>query len=671
MTQGRAGMPLRLAMRAALVCGALCPAAALANNAAPDQMEVLKHMSFEELMNVEITSVSRTEESLHDAAAAVAVVTPEAIRRSGATTLPDALRLVPGLHVGEQSSSTWAVSARGFSSITSEKLLVLSDTRSIYTPLFSGVHWDVQDYLLGDIERIEVIRGPGAALWGSNAVNGVINITTLSARDTHGAYLEAGAGSFDRAYVEGRYGGETGGGVNWRVFGKYLDRDSTYAPDNPSEDSWRLGHVGFRTDWDHGPQDSFTVQGDAYDGDFGQLIPSITIIGRPGPAPPLTLEASGGNVLARWRHAADDGSDTQLRAYYDYTRRDDPSFLDTLHTVDLDLQRRRSFGSQELLWGLAYRLTANRNEGHGIFALDPPDSSDQLFSGFIQDQIALGKAVRLTLGTKLEHNDFSGFELQPSVRIAWAASGTHTLWSSISRAVRVPTRVERDVSFAVSDPAANPVARLEGNDDFDSETLIAYELGDRWQPLTKLSFDLALFYNDYDRLASLEIQPPFVDATGRTIYTVMDENLTEGHTYGGELLTEWQPLDVWRLTLSYSHIDMDLVPHGQDANRGAWQEGSTPRNIAGLRSLLTLGALELDAQLRYQSRIRLQPNDLTRQPIDGFTELDLHLGWHATAQCDLSLVGQNLLHDQHIEFGPPEGRGALQRAVYLRASWQN
>src|SRR3954468_15058839 len=260
----RAGTPLHLILRWVLLYGTLGSQLASANDAAPDEMDVLKHMSFEELMNVEITSVSRTEESPRDAAAAVAVVTPEVIRRSGATTLPDAVRLVPGLHVGEQSSSTSAVRARGFSSITSEKLLVLSDTRSIYTPLFSGVHWDVQDYLLQDIERVEVIRGPGATLWGSNAVNGVINITTRSARDTHGAYLEAGAGSFDRAWIEGRYGGETGGGVNYRLFAKYLDRDATYAPAMNSEDSWQLGHVGFRTDWNGAQQDSFTVQGDAY-----------------------------------------------------------------------------------------------------------------------------------------------------------------------------------------------------------------------------------------------------------------------------------------------------------------------------------------------------------------------------------------------------------------------
>ena len=258
---------------------------------------MLKRMSFEELMDVEITSVSRTEESLRDAAAAVSVVGRDTIRRSGATSVPDALRLVPGIHVGEQTAATWAVSARGFSSVTSEKLLVMSDTRSIYTPLFSGVFWDSQDYLLEDLERIEVIRGPGATLWGSNAVNGVINITTRSARDTHGTYVAASAGTFDRARVAARYGDETSGGVNYRIFGKYLDRGATENLVPLNEDGWEIGHVGFRTDWDGSPHDSFTVQGDAYAGEIGQLGPAFNIIGLPGPLPPLEVQTNGGNVL--------------------------------------------------------------------------------------------------------------------------------------------------------------------------------------------------------------------------------------------------------------------------------------------------------------------------------------------------------------------------------------
>jgi iron complex outermembrane receptor protein len=656
-----------------LACGALLAGPVLANNNSAGPLESLKRMSFEELMAVEITSVSRTEESLRDAAAAVAVVSPEMIRRSGSTSVPDSLRLVPGIHVGRQTSSSWAVSARGFSSINSEKLLVLSDTRSIYTPLFSGVSWNVQDYLLEDIERIEVIRGPGAALWGSNAVNGVINITTRSARDTHGTYLEAGAGTFDRAWLEGRYGGETSGGMNYRVYGKYLDRDATFAPTLPNEDSWNLGHVGFRTDWDGTARDSFTVQGDAYRANAGQLASAIKITGRPEPVPPLDVDLSGGNVLARWRRSAEDGSDLQLRAYYDYTRRDDPSFLDTLHTFDLDLQRRfTAWSTHEFVWGAAYRLTANTNQSRVIFAVEPEESTDQLFSGFIQDQISFGPKFRFTLGTKLEHNDFSGFEIQPSARMAWLAREDHTVWLAVSRAVRVPTRLERDIAIDVSNPAGNPVVRLLGNEDFGSERLVAYEAGDRWQPLERLSFDLALFYNDYDRLASLEFGTPFIDTDGRTVFPIVNENLTTGKTYGAELLVEWQPIDAWRLSASYSHIKMDLTPGGQDLNRGEWREDSTPRDIAGLRSLITLGArIEIDAQLRYQTEIERQPEWVTGESLEGFTELDLHFGWHANDHWDLALVGQNLLNDDHVEFGPADQRGALERSAYLKATWRN
>ena len=663
----------RLARKAwSVICGALVALPCAANNATPDELDTLKRMSFEELMNVEVTSVSRTKEPLRDAAAAVAIVTHDDIRRSGATNIPDALRLVPGIHVAEQTASSWAMSARGFSNVNSEKLLVLSDTRSIYTPLVSGVAWDVQDYLLDDIERIEVIRGPGAALWGSNAVNGVINITTRSARDTHGLFALASAGTFDRYSAALRYGAETDGGVNYRVFGKFFDRDGTDHPSLAEDDDWRMGHVGFRTDWDGGSQDSFTVQGEAYQAKAGQLAPAVTVIGREGPTGPLDVDLSGGNLLARWRRSAGDHSDMQLRAYYDYTRRDDPSYRDTLHTFDLDFQRQLAAWSRhEILWGAAYRLTSNRNTPGLIFALDPEESNDQLFSGFIQDQIALANAWRLTLGTKLEHNDFSGFEVQPSVRIAWVPTESQTLWSAVSRAVRVPTRFERDIAIDVSDPAGDPVIRLLGTDDFDSEKLIAYEAGYRWRPVEKLSLDLALFYNDYDKLSSLEFGTPFVDpADGRTVIPVVNTNLMDGRTYGAELLAEWQPLPQWRLTANYSYIDMDLTPLAQDLNRNEWVEGSTPRNLAGLRSLLTLGAIEIDAQYRHQSRIRSLPLIVTGEGIAAYSELDLRFGWHASDQWSLSLVGQNLLHDRHVEFGPPEERGALERAAYVKVEWR-
>lgn len=639
-----------------------------------DRLSELKQMTVDELLNVEVTSVSRAEEELRDAAAAVFVITQEDLRRTGATTMPEALRLVPGISVARRSSNSWAVSARGFSSINSEKLLVLSDTRSIYTPLFSGVAWDVQDYLLADVERVEVIRGPGATMWGSNAVSGVINVTTRNARDTHGAYVEAGAGSFERYFLSARYGGETQGGAHYRVFGRYFDRDGTFNPDPAVDDAWNQGHVGFRTDWDSGAYDSFTVQGDAYAGKIGQFVPAITIDGRTPPSPPYDVDVSGGNVLARWRHRTGEDSDVQLRAYYDYTRRDDPSFLDTLHTFDIDLQRRHApMGRHELLWGAAVRLTSNRNRSGGIFAVDPEQSDDMLYSGFIQDRITLGDELKLTLGTKLEHNDFSGFEIQPSVRLAWTPNYEQTYWTAISRAVRVPTRLERDVAINLgADPAENPTARLLGNRAFDSEELVAYEIGYRWQPLENLSFDVAAYYNDYEKLASLEIGEPFIDPVdGRVVFPVLNQNLTSGRSVGAELLAEWAPVDNWRLSASYSHVDLELESAGIDLNRGTWLDGSTPRNQVGVRSLWNFAEyFELDAQYRHVSRIRRIPVDFTGAGVPSYSELDLRFAWMIGPAWQLSIVGQNLLNENHIEFGPAIERGAIERSAYFKVEWR-
>ncbi len=644
-----------------------------AHAANPDSLDLLKRMSVEELLNVEVTSVSRREEGLRNAPAAVAVITREDMLRSGATSMPEMLRMVPGLHVARQNSSAWAVSSRGFSSISSEKLLVLSDTRSVYTPLLSGVAWDVQDYLIEDIERVEVIRGPGAALWGSNAVNGVINITTRSARDTHGDYLEAGVGSFEGYWLGARHGGETAGGKHFRFFGRYFDREGTSTAVTTTDDSWRMGHVGFRTDWEAGGQDSWTVQGDAYVGKMGQLEPAVVVIGVPGPQGRLVSDVSGGNVLARWRRSNGDNSDLQLRAYYDYTRREDPSFTDTLHTLDIDLQQRLTPGERhELIWGAAVRATSNNNERGVIWVMDPEKSDDQVVSGFIQDRIRISDALEVTLGTKLEHNDFSGFEVQPSARLAWVPTPRQTLWAAISRAVRVPTRFERDVAIDASDPAGNPVFRLLGNPDFDSERLVAYEMGYRFQPMDNLSFDLALYYNDYDRLASLEIGTPFLDPdTGQTVIPVHSENLTTGRTLGGELLAEWQPTDYWRLSASYSGIDLEFESAGLDVNRGTWLDGSTPRGQFALRSLLTLDRFDVDAQFRHHTRIRRIPLIITGAGFDAYSSLDLRLGWRVAPQWEISLVGQNLLDDEHLEFGGLTARGALERAAYLKAAWRH
>ena len=564
------------------------------------------------------------------------------------------------------------MSSRAFSSINSEKLLVLSDTRSIYTPLVSGVRWDVQDYLMEDIERIEVIRGPGASLWGSNAVNGVINITTRHARDTQGTFLSATLGTEEQAGAV-RYGGKFGDSGFFRVFGQYTDRDSTFRPDSPTSDDWRIGHAGFRADWDASHIDALTLQGDVYSANIGQFGPSTNIIGRPGPTGDLEVHATGGNVLGRWRRDLGGGSELQLRAYFDSTHRDDPSFVDDLETFDVDLQHRYvAFARHEIVWGLNFRYTDNSNRSKGIFALEPEDSRDQLISGFAQDQFAISDAVRLTVGTKLEHNDFSGFEVQPTVRLAWDVAPGHNAWAAVSRAVRVPTRLERDIAIEVTPPGSNPRGVLLGSDDFEAEELLAYELGYRWQPLDVLGLDLALFHNRYEGLASLEFGTPTLDpASGVITVPVVNRNLTDARSQGAELLATYSARQNWRLIASYSYIYLDMQPHGQDLNRGAFLDGTTPRQQFSLRSLLDLpGGLQLDAQFRHSTELDRMPDLPSGEGIGAYSELDLRLAWQANEQLELSLVGQNLLHDHHLEFGTPATRGEIERSVYGKAAWR-
>lgn len=628
----------------------------------------LKAASLEELMNVEVTSVSKVEEKRAGAAAAIHVITGEDIRRSGSTHFPDALRLAPGIHVAQRDANEWSMGARGFSSTNSAKMLVLVDGRSLYTPLVSGVFWEAQGTLLEDVDRIEVIRGPGASLWGSNAVNAVINIQTKHSRDTHGLYAEAGAGTEERGFGAVRYGGKVTEKLHYRVYGQYSDRGPSFDPDGTSTDDWRMGRLGIRSDWDATAQDSLSLEGGFYRGRIGLARPSITVAGRPPPDRDKA-DVGGGHLQASWRHIFSPSSDLRVRAYFDRTRRDDPSFYDSLYTYNLDMQHRFELPpGQELLYGLTLQLMSNRNVGKGVFALDPPQSEDVLVSGFVQDQLSLleGK-LRLTLGTKLEHNSFSGFELQPSGRFALLLHPAHTVWGAVSRAVRVPTRFERDISIDVSDPAADPLVRLTGAPEFGSEKLVAYELGYRWQVVPSLFLDLAGFFNRYTDLSTLELgEAQAVD--GRTLLPLRAENAMTGRAYGGEAVVTWAPLPQWRLTGSWSRLHLLLSPEKQDINRSKAFEGATPRNQLMVQSYLDLPhGFRLDGVFRYLDELTSNVDSPVRDGVEGFFNLDARLAWQAGPGFELSVVGKNLLEARHQEH--PDGT-LLERAVFAKVAWR-
>jgi iron complex outermembrane recepter protein len=613
----------------------------------------LKKLSIEELMEIDVTSVSRRSERLNQAAAAIIVITQDEIRRSGATSLPEALSLVNSLHVARQTQGTWAISARGFNLTTANKMLVLIDGRSVYTPLFSGVFWDVQDTLLEDVERIEVIRGPGATVWGANAVNGVINIITKTAADTQGGLVTAGAGDEERAFGGVRYGGGFGRGSekgHYRAYGKYFDRDSMVLVDgSDARDDMRMGQGGFRADWTASDLDAFTLQGDAYTGRIGDPTRDDT-------------DVDGGNLLGRWTRTASERSGLELQVYWDRTHRRIPNlFEEHLDILDLDFQHRLPLAERhDLVWGFGYRWHQDEVGNSSVIGFFPPRRSFGLASLFAQDEVSLlGDRLDVTVGTKVEHNESTGVEVQPSLRAAWKPNGRHTLWGGVSRAVRTPTRIDEDViAFG-----PNGIHLVEGSRDFESEELLAYELGYRIQPNPELLVDLAAFYNVYDQLRSQE-PPPAAP------FPIVLRNKLDAETWGVELRVNAQPRQGFRLQAAYARLEkrFSLDPGSRDP-LGGLGEGNDPENRFALRSSLDLPSnLEVDAALRYVS-------SLPQPRVDDYTELDLRLGWHPgwinSEALELSLVGRNLLHSSHEEFGPANPfREAVERSVYGKMTWR-
>ncbi|HSS44518.1 MAG TPA: TonB-dependent receptor, partial [Thermoanaerobaculia bacterium] len=396
----------------------------------------LKKLSLEELFEMEVTSVSKKPEKLSETAAAVHVVTDEDIRRSAAPSIPEALRDIPGIEVARVDSRQYAITARGFNGTTANKLLVLMDGRSLYTPLYSGVFWDAQDTLMEDIARIEVIRGPGATVWGANAVNGVINIISKSAEETQGLLVTGGGGNEERAFTGVRYGGKLGADAYFRVYGKYFDRNDSVRPNGQdANDQFQMGQGGFRVDWKPRADQLFTLQSDVYDGSAEQPTAG-------------DIDLKGGNLLGRWTRHFSANSDLQIQAYYDRTERNiPPIFGEKLDTLDLDVRHRfLPAGGHDVVWGFGYRHTNDKVNNSPALAFLPPNQTRQLATAFVQDEITLVESrLHLTLGSKIEHNDYTGFEYEPSGRLAWTPSKEQTIWAAISRAVRAPSRIDREL----------------------------------------------------------------------------------------------------------------------------------------------------------------------------------------------------------------------------------
>lgn len=607
----------------------------------------LKKLTLDELLDVAVTSISRRPEPLSKTASAIQVVTAEDIRRAGVTRLPEALRLASNLHVAQIDSTNWAVSARGFNNVFANKLLVRIDGRTVYTPLFAGVFWDVQDTFLPDIERIEVVSGPGASLWGTNAVNGIINITTKHAADTQGLLLHAGGGSRLEDLAGLRFGGIAASHLYYRVYAKYAARDPSLNPDGSDWiDDSRALRGGFRLDWERTEIARLGLQGEVYRGDTSALESD-------------EVETSGGHLMARWNYSISATSSLALNLYFDRTRRVRPGVdRDELETVELDFQHDLELGGRHrVVWGAGFRQQDSTYRGTlPVLAFLPPEVRRQWLSAFVQDELAfLDDRLRLTVGTKMERNDYTGWEFQPSARLAFYPGERSTLWAAISRAVRTPSRIDRELFIP-----AGPPFLVEGGPDFESENLLAYEAGYRIQPDSRLALDLAVFYNEYDDIRSVE------PASAGIPFPLVIRNGFGASSRGAELTVDWQPIERWRLRAGYTHVDIHLHREpgslAADPTAGA-AEIADPERQYFLRSSLDLPhGIEIDAFFRRVGHI-VEGN------VPAYSELDVRLAWRPTEKLELSLIGSNLLHARHPEFGALPTWHEMSRAVYGKVLW--
>jgi iron complex outermembrane receptor protein len=598
----------------------------------------LKKLSIEDLMNVEVTSVSKRPEKLTEVPSAIQVISHEDIHRSGATTLPDALRLATNLQVAQLNSHAWIISARGFNGVFSNKLLVMIDGRTVYSPLFAGVFWDAQSILLEDVDRIEVISGPGGALWGVNAVNGVINIITKSPTDTKGLYASQAMGTFLNRHGSMRYGGNLGQKVSYRIFAQFNERDNTFENDSndvATSDRWNYTQTGFALNWEASEKDGVAVQGNVYSG-TERTKPSKSTF-------------DGQNLLARWKHIFSEESELTFQAYYDRAwRQDIPSTIsDELDTYDLELQHRFSFlKNHTVIWGFGYRLMKDKSQHSTDFVgFLPGNKTMPLFSAFIQDEIQVSN-FKFILGSKVQHNVYSDFELLPNFRVAWTPQTFQTVWGAISRAVRAPSRI--DVDYFLPTYQVGPgIPNVAGGPNFVSEKLISYELGYRVQPRSSLLVSVAAFYNEYDDVYTVEALSDGV--------TYQIQNGAHGNSKGLEFCGVYQISQKHKLRGGYTYFKKDLKNKtGHNFHPAQLADlGRDAQDQLFLQSINNLpGHFNIDLHMRYVSKI---PGFIP----DYFT-FDTRVAW-LFKQLELSVVGQNLWEKRHREY-----RAYLPRSVYVQ-----
>lgn len=622
---------------------------ALAMTAAPclaqssAQLEELKRLSIEELAETDVTSVSRRSERLVDTAAAVSVITSEDLRRLGVMSVPEALRLAGHLHVSAVSGPQYAISSRGFAISTANKLLILIDGRTVYSPVFAGTFWEVQDLIIPDIDRIEVTRGPGGSVWGANAVNGVINIITKRAVDTRGTFVNAAAGSSVLGPLAIRHGGRLGSTGSYRAYAKIRFEDSHQLESGiDARDDFDFGQAGFRIESAQTPNGFALLQGDVYTGTTGLLD------GRES-------NVAGGNLLARWSRQSGSSAQSTVQVYYDHTYRRVPSqYRGTLDTFDADAQHTRIHPRHTLVMGGGYRLYRGDDLGDGPgFFFEPRQRVSHRLNLYGQDEIGLGRGFFVTLGSKFERNEFTGFEVQPTIRARWSAP-RRSVWAAVSRAVRGPTRFDTDLRIRF--PPTGTLL-LTGSEAFESENVLAYEAGYRKLYSDRLSVDVAAYINRYDDLRSQELPA----SAGEPIVLA---NRLNALARGVELMTSVQVAAWWQTHVAYAYHWKELTfdPGSRDVTGGA-SEANDPTYLFKVRSYMNGGPFEFDLFLR-------AIGSLPQPAVEAYQELDGRLGWRVRPGWDLSLLGKNLLAPRHLEFKAGTAPELYERSVSLRSTWR-